>query len=112
MVLARTLRTYLHPIVSRYDTKNTVVFEFPQADPYVGEDAAGHMLTFLVNSANKIHDKLFPPPALHMTALDTARYESEDSCHLCVQKYKGLCHIQHQPDADVAIFMIAKQTQS
>ena len=70
-------------------------FQFPQTNPYVGANAADHMVRFLVNAADRIHDKLFPPPPLAMTDEDTVRYENEDKCHVCVKKYNALKFIQH-----------------
>ena len=70
-------------------------FVFPQQAPYVGTDAADHLVDYLLEAADRIHDKLFLPPPLHMTPEDTARYESEDECHICIKKHAALKHIQH-----------------
>ena len=77
-------------------------FEFPQTNTYVGEDSVRHMIEYLIKVADKVHEKLFPAPELQMSAEDTARYESETSCHICQKKNSSLRHIQHahRPEDD------------
>ena len=79
-------------------------FQFPQTETYVGTDAAPNMVKYFTEAANRIHNKLFPPPPLEMTEEDVARYEAEDQCHICLNKNIELAHIQHahRPDDDTS----------
>ena len=62
------------------------------------------MVKYFTEAANKIYNKLFPPPPLEMTEEDVARYEAEEHCHICLNKNAELAHIQHahRPDDDTS----------
>ena len=70
-------------------------FQFPQTETHVGEGSADHMMKYLLEAADRIHGKLFPPPPLAMDPADTERYEGETECHICTQKNSALRYIQH-----------------
>ena len=83
-------------------------FTFLQKDTYVGTDAADHMVKFFITAADRIYEKLCPPPPMVMTDADVEQYELQDQCHICLKKNDTLIHIQHAhpPDEDTSSYVV------
>ena len=79
-------------------------FEYPQREPYIGEDAADKLLNYLTTAADRMHEKLFPPAEMIFTEEDKARYDAETQCHICLKKYEAIKHVvhAHRPEDDLS----------
>ena len=72
--------------------------DFPQKEPYVGEDAATHYLDYVTKVADKIFEHVITKPKdMVFTEEDERSFQAATECHICVKRYP---QHQHPPGED------------